>query len=295
MKKQRGLYKHRSASVLYLVLFLLSLLCVMPLMIVISASLSSESALVDEGFSLWPQGFSITAYTVIFKNPGPIVSSYGITILVTAAGTLGSVLITSLLAYSLSRKEFFVRRSLSFFVFFTILFNGGLVPYYIVVANLYHLKDTLWALILPMMVSAWNVLIMRTFFSQLPDAVIESAKIEGAGEYRIFWSIVIPLSTPLLAVIGLMNVLTYWNDWYSALLFIDNRNLLPLQYLLYNIMMNAQVVNNLNMGGMVNRADLPSETLKMAVVVVAIGPITFVYLYFQKFFVRGITIGSIKG
>jgi len=252
--------------------------------------------IIKEGFQIFPKDFSWTAYKFIFQYPEDLLRAYGVTIVITASGAAGGLLITSLIAYTLSRREFIWRGPLNFYVFFTMLFNGGLVPYYILVANVYDLKGTLWALTLPLMVNAWNVLIMRTFFVQIPEALIEAARIEGAGEYRIFFRIMIPLSTPVFATIGLFLVMSYWNDWFQALLFIDDRKQLPLQYLLYNVLRNAMEVANLSqVGGQTINAVMPTESLKMATVVLTVAPMTIVFLSIQRYFVRGITIGSVKG
>ncbi len=279
---------------LYFILFVLSILCILPLWLVISASFTSENALTIHGYSLFPQQFSLKAYRYILNGSNQLWVSYGVTIMVTLIGTFASLLVTSLLAYPLSRKEFAYRSPFSFFVFFTMLFNGGLVPFYILISQYLHLKDTLWALIVPLLVQPFFVLLMRTFFATIPDALVESAKIEGAGELRIFFQIVLPLSTPVLASIGLFMSLIYWNDWFLGLLFIENRNLLPLQYLLMTIMTNIDVMVS-NRHSMTDLSQIPTESARMAMAVLAVGPIAFVYVFFFLFFVRGLTVGAIKG
>ncbi|RED76333.1 carbohydrate ABC transporter permease [Cohnella phaseoli] len=283
-------------TILSVILSLIAICCIIPFIIILSSSVSDEMTIIKEGFQIFPTDFSWTAYKLIFQYPEDLLRAYGVTIVITASGAAGGLLITSLIAYTLSRREFIWRGPLNFYVFFTMLFNGGLVPYYILVANVYDLKGTLWALILPLMVNAWNVLIMRTFFVQIPEALIEAARIEGAGEYRIFFRIMIPLSTPVFATIGLFLVMSYWNDWFQALLFIDDRKQLPLQYLLYNVLRNAMEVANLSqVGGQTINAVMPTESLKMATVVLTVAPMTIVFLSIQRYFVRGITIGSVKG
>lgn len=283
-------------TIISALLILLAICCIMPFVIIISSSVTDEMTIIKEGFQLYPRNFSWTAYQFIFQHPEDLLRAYGVTIVVTVTGTVGGILITSLIAYTLSRKEFIFRNPLNFYVFFTMLFNGGLVPYYILVANVYDLKGSLLALILPLMVNAWNVLIMRTFFVQVPEALIEAARIEGSGEYRIFFSIIVPLSTPVFATIGLFLVMSYWNDWFQALLFIDDRAQLPLQYLLYNILRNAIEVASLSrVGGQTINTIMPTESLKMATVVITVAPMTIVFLSIQRYFVRGITIGSVKG
>lgn len=273
-------------------LAVISLLAVIPLVVVVSASLSDEAALAREGYGLLPAQFSLEAYAFLLRQPDQLIRSYSVTVAVTALGTVLSLLVTSLLAYPLSRKDFQLRRGFSLYVLFTMLFSGGLVPSYMVVSRVFQLKDTIWALILPYLVIAWFVFLLRTFFATIPDEVIESAKLDGVGEYRLFVQIIVPLSTPVLATIGLFCTLNYWNDWYLALLYIDDRDLMPLQFLLMNIMKNIEVMNS-----SVNTTTsiIPADTVRMATAVVAIGPIVFVYLFFQRFFVRGLTVGAVKG
>ena len=205
----------------HLILLLFGLACIVPMILVISISLSDETALALQGYSLLPVGFTTSAYTYILQNPSQILRAYGVTIFVTAFGTMGGLLISSLLAYAISRKDYRFRTPLSFFVFFTLLFNGGMVPFYIVITRYLGLKDNILALMLPYMVTAWYVLILRTSFAQLPKDLLDAGRIDGAGEWRIFFQIVIPLSKPVLATIGLFYILRYWNDWFLALLFID--------------------------------------------------------------------------
>lgn len=274
------------------ILSLVSALCFVPLLIVVSASLTDESSLVNDGYALLPRQFSAAAYVYLLGQPKQIAVSYGVTTFVTVVGTLLSMLVMGLLAYPLSRRSFRWKKGISFYVFFTMLFNGGLVPTYMVVAQMLHLKDSIWALVLPYVVVPWFVLLLRTFFATIPEEIIESAKIEGVGEYRLFFRIVLPLSAPVLATVALFCMLNYWNDWFLALLYVDSRNLMPLQYLLYNIMKN---IETLNMSTNTTYTQVPSETVRMATAVVAIGPIIFGYLFLQKYFVRGLTVGAIKG
>jgi putative aldouronate transport system permease protein len=214
--------------------------------------------------------------------------------MVTMAGTLGGVLVSSLVAYPLSRKRFKLRGLLSFYVFFTMLFSGGLIPTYIVVSNLLGLRNNFLALILPILVNPWYILILRTYFSQIPEELIDAARVDGAGEWRIFFKIVLPLSKPALATIGLFYVLAYWNDWFQALLYIDNSNLYPLQYLLYSILTNIQALAE-NPFFASELAIVPAQTVRMAMAVLVAGPAVFAFLLVQKYFIRGLTIGSLKG
>jgi putative aldouronate transport system permease protein len=279
-------------SLVHLVLLTFSIAALIPFVMLVSGSFSSEKAIANRGYSLLPQDVSLQAYQFILADPSQILSSYFITITVTVTGGAGGLLVMSLLAYALSRKDFSLRKPLSFYVFFTMLFNGGLVPWYILITQYLHLKDNILALILPTMIVPWFVLLLRAYFGALPTELIEAAKIDGAGEWRIFFKIVVPLSTPALATVGLFLVLNYWNDWWLALLFIDDKNLMPLQYLLYTIQANIDALAsdpNLLSGG-----PIPAITVRLAMAVLAIGPIIFAFLFAQKYFVRGVTLGGVK-
>jgi len=235
------------------------------------------------------------AYEFILRSPEQILRAYAVTGVVTAAGTVGGLVITAMLAYAISRRGFSARRPLSFYVFFTLLFNGGLIPFYLFVVQVLQLKNSLLALILPLMVNGWNVLILRTQFSQLPEELLDAARIDGADEWRIFFQIVVPISTPVLATVALFMMLGYWNDWWLSLLFIDQPQLYSIQFLLYNLQASLQALQSdprtvQALGGV----ELPAQTARMAMAVLAIGPIAFVYLFLQRYLVRGITIGSIK-
>ena len=274
------------------VLILLGLACLIPMMLVISISLSSEKALVEQGYNLLPVGFTTSAYEYILKEPGQMLQAYGVTGIVTIVGTIGGLLLSSMLAWPLARQDFRLRGPLSFYVFFTMLFSGGMVPFYILVTRYLGLKDNILALILPYLVTAWYVLILRTSFAQLPTELLDAARIDGAGEWRIFFQIVLPLSKPVLATIGLFYVLRFWNDWFLALLFINKPDIYPLQYLLYVLMRNITfLASNPQTTGM----PIPTQSARMALAVLAFGPALFTFLLLQKYFVRGITIGGLKG
>lgn len=274
------------------ILILIGLICLIPMMLVISISLSSEKALVEEGYKLLPVGFTTEAYDYILQQPGQMLQAYGVTGFVTIVGTGLGLLLSSMLAWPLARKDFRLRGPLSFYVFFTMLFSGGMVPFYILVTRYLGLKDNVLALILPYLVTAWYVLILRTSFAQLPTELLDAARIDGAGEWRIFFRIVMPLSKPVLATIGLFYVLRFWNDWFLALLFINKAVLYPLQYLLYILMRNITfMASNPQTTGM----PIPTQSARMALAVLAFGPALFTFLLLQKYFVRGITIGGLKG
>jgi putative aldouronate transport system permease protein len=250
-----------------------------------------------DGYRFWPKEFSSAAYQYVFSGAGSILNAYAVTIFVTVVGTLLHLLITAMLSYSLTRPEVKHRRALTFFVYLPVLFNGGLVPQYILLTQILHLKDTIWVLIIVYLVSTVNVLIMKNFFRTIPDSLIESARMDGSGEIRTFFQIVLPLSKPALATIGLFVTIAYWNDWMTASLYIESPNLRPLQYLLQSLMnnigylqSNAQASHSMEAAiGM-----LPSEGARMATCVLAIGPIILLYPLLQKYFEKGLTIGAVK-
>ena len=288
----KGSIKLRPGRVLiHFILFGLSVLFILPLLLVVSASLTDEKAIARDGFSLIPSQFSTFAYQYIFSDPGQILNSYWITVVVTVVGSSLGLLIMALLGYALSRRDFNLRRPLSLFVFFTMLFNGGLVPSYILITQYLHLKNSLPVLILPYLVIPWFVLLLRTYFVGLPTELLEAARIDGAGEWRTFFQIVVPLSKPALATVGLFCILLFWNDWWLALLYIDDKHLTPLQYLLYNLQAN---IDYLSASPYTTGVTVPAQSARMAMAVLAIGPIIFAFLFVQKHFVRGITLGGIK-
>lgn len=279
-----------------LLLMTISILFLLPMLLVISASLSDEQALARNGYSLMPQQFSTAAYEFIAKDPWRLINAYAVTISVTAVGTVAALLVMSLLGYVLSRVDFPYRRPLSFLVIFTLLFNGGVVPTYIVVAQLLQLKDKGPVLILPYLVVPWFVFLLRSYFLTLPRDLLEAARIDGAGELRVFFQVAVPLSTPALATVGLFCILMYWNDWWLPLLYINDAKLFPLQYLLYSVMRNAEYLTmNTMASGLTTSIQIPTQTMRMAMVVLAMGPIVAVFLALQRYFVRGLLVGSLKG
>lgn len=287
-----------SKVLINLIFVLISLGFIIPMCYIISVSFSNELDILDFGFRLIPRQISLLAYKYVFSNPKQILNAYVVSLTVVIIGSLMSVLFTAMLAYAISRKDYRYRNITSLYVFFTMLFNGGLVPWYILISKYLHLKDTLPVLILPYLISAWNVLIMKGFLESLPLEIIESCKIDGASEFRIFLQIVLPLSKPALATVGLFNALMYWNDWWLPMLFIENEKLIPLQYLLYRIMSNIQYLTKelsktVNLS--INLKDLPNESARMAMAVIAAGPMLVIFPFFQKYFTRGLTIGAIKG
>lgn len=278
-------------------LFVIS--CIFPFIFVIILSLSSELSLTQNGYSLIPEAWSLEGFRYLFQMKEQLLHSIGISLFVTVVGTLLTIFMTSTYAYALSRSNFKYRKFFTFIILFTMLFSGGLVPGYIVMTQLLHLKDTIWALILPMCLSPFYVIVMRTFFKRsVPDSIIESAKIDGASEIRVFLSIVLPLALPGLATIGLFSTLGYWNDWFNALLYIDSANLVPLQFLLMKIQNTMEFIStnaemSATMASTVNTS-LPQESTRMAMVVISVLPIAMTYPFFQRYFVEGLTIGGVK-
>jgi putative aldouronate transport system permease protein len=274
-------------------------MCLIPLLLVITISFTPESLLKTGGYTLFPRSYTLDAYRYIFRNSMQIVRSYGVTTCVTLAGTILGLWCTTALAYVSTRPDFRHRRFLVFFVFFTMMFSGGLTPSYLLVAKMLGLKDTLLALILPGVMQGWYVILMRGFLQSMPNSIVESAKIDGVGEFNIFTRIVIPISLPGMATVGLFLMLGYWNDWFSSLLYIDNQNLVSLQYLLYKLMASIEffkVMAQMAPGSIrIDPLSIPSLSARMAMCVIAAGPMVLIFLFLQKYFIRGIVVGSIKG
>jgi putative aldouronate transport system permease protein len=272
---------------------------ILPFALLILASFTDESAIVQYGYSFSPKKWSLNAYKYLVDQSDFIFNSIKISLVVTALGTSISMILTCLLAYTLSRKQFPLRRVFSFLVFFTMLFNGGLVPTYLIYTQVFFIKNTLAGLIVPgLLMNGFNVILVRTFFAtNVPEAVIESARIDGLGEFGTFIRIVMPLSLPILATLGLMTGVTYWNDWYNGLIYITEPKLFSLQNLLNRILENLSFLQrNSSLGGAAAReiARIPGNTVRMAMAVIGVIPVLVVYPFFQKYFVKGITIGAIK-
>ncbi|MGM0882013.1 MAG: carbohydrate ABC transporter permease [Bacillota bacterium] len=280
----------------YAVISILAILCIIPFLLIVSSSLSEESKIIENGFQLIPSMFSLEAYSLLFKYPAQLLKAYGVTIAVTVIGTIGGLFLTAMTSYVLQRKDFKWRNQFSFFFFFTTLFSGGLVPWYLMIIKYLDLKNTLIVLILPMLLNVFYIIVMKSFMSSIPEAITESAKIDGAGDFRIFIQLIMPLSKPALATIGLFIALGYWNDWYNALLFISTENLMPLQYYLYKMLGNMDGMRRAMVSsGAVVTMNIPTESLKMAMSIVATGPILLAYPFIQRYFVQGLTIGAVKG
>jgi putative aldouronate transport system permease protein len=278
---------------------LVALFCLVPFIMIVSGSFSSEETIVQNGFSILPQDFSLEAYKTVFKDPFVVYRAYATTIGLTAAGTVVGLLLQTMTAYVLSRKDFEWRNKFSLFFYFTTLFSGGLVPYFILITQKLNLRDSYLALLLPMIFSVYNLLIMKSYIMGIPDSLIEAAKIDGCGEFRTLFKVVFPLIKPALATVGLFIALAYWNDWYNAMLYIKSDEKYPLQYFLYqqinNIEAYKKLLNNAAASSVASALTLPTQTLKMALTIVVTGPIVLAYPLVQRYFVQGITIGSVKG
>ncbi|GBG11192.1 hypothetical protein PAT3040_05981 [Paenibacillus agaridevorans] len=281
----------------HIVLLSIAIACLLPFLLIISSSLMYEKDIILQGYTFIPKKITLLAYEVILKDPQQLINSYIVTIIVTIVGTIVGLWLTATIAYVLTRNDYKYKNKLTFYVFFTMLFNGGLIPSYILISRWLNMKDTIFALIVPYLVIAWYVLLMKGFFQSLPKGLVESAKIDGASEFKIFVQIVLPISKPALATVGLFLVLQYWNDWWLSMLFIDKESLFSLQFLLIRVMRNLEFLNTemarqyLN----IDRLNIPTLSARMAMSVLAAGPMLFIFPFFQKYFVKGLTLGSIKG
>ncbi len=284
--------------VFHLILALACLACIIPLVLTVSISLTSEHGIAFYGYRLIPREFSLAGYQEIFRQPAALISAYWVTIRITALGTFFGTLFMSMASFSLSRKDFTWRRPIILYLLFTMLFDAGLVPTYMLVTNYLHLQNTLWVQILPLMISPWYMFLMITYMRQLPFELFESAKVEGAGEFYIYLRIAVPLSKPALATIALLLALGLWNEWYQALLYITKQSLVPLQFWMQRVMQNIQflLAHQGQMAGVgIDFSKLPTEPMRMAMAILAAGPMMFVFPFFQRYFARGLQVGSVKG
>ncbi len=279
----------------YIFITFLVLICLVPFILLFVGSFTSEHIIRTVGYTFFPSEISFAAYEFLFQTPETIIRAYGVSIFITAVGTIAGLFITSMTAYVIGRKDFKYRNKISFFFYFTTLFNGGMVSTYLFYIQYLGLKDNLLALILPGLFNVFYLLIMRSFVTTIPVALIEASKIDGAGEFRIFLQIILPLLKSGLATIGLFMALGYWNDWYNAMLYINEEELYPLQYMLYSTLQKTQALARIANQLGLKVEDLPSESMKLAMAVITTGPIILLYPFVQKYFVKGITIGSVKG
>ncbi len=300
-QKERQLNQIKTSTniIFNLIFIILSLLCIFPVVFVFSISISDETAIQKYGYRIIPAEVSNAAYQFLWNERDTILHALWISILVTGLGIIISVLLTTTMGYVLSRNTYFLKGFYTWLVFIPMIFNGGMLASYVVNSNILHLRNTIWALILPLAVSSFNVVICKTFFkTTIPDSIVESAKVDGASQLRIFAQIILPISKPILATIALFAAFGYWNDWFQASLYISDTNLQSLQSMLNNIQSNIEYIANNPYGGLSlqqYKASMPTESVRMAIAIVIIVPIACVYPFFQKYFISGLTIGSVKG
>jgi ABC-type sugar transport system, permease component len=292
--------KHKFSIGYSLVVFfvcLFALICLYPFILVISGSFTTNAAAIEHGFRLIPTEFTTAAYKTLLKDPTGVINGYKVTLFVTTVGTLVSLLVNSMMAYVLSRTTLPGRKAINVYVLITMLFNGGMVPWYIVCTRYLHLQNNIFALIVPMLASAWNIFLIRNFFSSISPAMHESALLDGAGEFTIFSRIYIPLAKPVLATVLLFTALGYWNDWWHGLMLVERQELQPLQMLLRSVISNIQFLQTADSSPEIQAlmASIPGDGLKMALVIITTGPIILLYPFIQRFFVKGIMVGSVKG
>ena len=281
----------------YVILTVLSILFLLPFLLVISGSITEQSTILVDGYRLIPKKISFAAYQLLFRIPEELLRAYGVTIFVTVTGTLFGLFFTSMASYVLASKEFRYRYQVSFFFYFTSIFGGGLVPWFVFNTKYLHFHNSLIALILPILVNVTYLLILKSYMMSIPESLYESAKLDGAGDFKIYYKIALPLSKSGMATVGLFIALGYWNDWYNAMLYLDegSRHLYPLQFFLNNILTKAQAMNAAAARSGIPVSNIPSEPMKLAMTVVATGPIVLLYPFLQKYFVKGVTIGAVKG
>ena len=279
----------------YVLITLYALACIFPFLIIIGTSFTNESVIRAEGVQLIPKEFTLKAYEMVVRG-GMIWRSYGLTITLTACGTVVGLLIIAMTGYALQRKDFPLRNAISFYIYFTSLFSAGLAPYYLLMTQTYKLNDSYLAVFFPLLMSPWLIILMKNFVKAIPHEITESGKIDGAGDMVIFTRLILPMLKPALATIGLFLALGYWNEWYQSSLFLSSRVAVkPLQFQLYKVVNETQALKNSIAGQYITLTDVPTESLKMATAVMATGPIVFLYPFVQKYFIGGITVGAVKG
>ncbi len=289
--------KNKERIWVHVIMIILCAVMIIPFLAVLSTSLSTNEDISKYGYSIIPRHLTLSAYKFVLASNDMLANSYLVTIFVTFAGTFLSVFLMCLLAYPLSKKYFTGRKFFNFYVYFTMLFSGGLVPEYILITQYLHLNDTLWVYILPTAISVWHMFVLRTFFSQLPNEMFEAAKIDGANEFKLLFKFAVPLSKPAIASVTLMICLMKWNEWIAAMLYIDNEKLITLQYMLQRIIKNMDLINQ---SGDISQlassaAKIPTESARMAMAIIVAGPMLVIFPFFQKYFTKGLTVGSVKG
>ena len=280
----------------YILVSLATVCCLLPFWFLISGSLTSEHSIFNDGYNIIPKEFSLEAYKFIFRFPEMIMTAYGVTIVNTVVGSIAGLFIISMTGYVLHRRDCKYRNKISFFIYFTTLFQGGVIPWYILMTKYYQLQDNRLVLILPLLMNPFLIILMKNFMkTSVPNEIIESAKIDGAGDFKIYYKIVLSLSLPGLATIGLFLGLAYWNDWYLSSLYISTQSKYSLQFYLYNTLNTVTMMRQMAQTGTAINVDVPSESARLAMAIVCTGPIVFLYPFIQKYFVKGLTIGAVKG
>jgi putative aldouronate transport system permease protein len=297
MKVKEDSYTPLFQTIAYIVMLLASAACLLPFLLIISASLTQNDSIVKEGFHLIPLHFSFDGYRIVFRFPADVLRAYAVTGSVTVIGTALGLFLITMAGYVLQRKDFKYRNGFSFYIYFTTLFGGGLVPWYILITKYLNLTDTYAVLVLPGLMTPFLIILMKNFIkSSVPEELIESAKIDGAGDFKIYYRVVLQLSLPGIATVGLFLALAYWNDWFLSSLFINDPHKYELQFFLYNVINAMEFIAQMGAGtGVTLSGDLPAESTKMAMAVIVTGPILFLYPFVQRYFVKGLTIGAVKG
>jgi len=284
---------------LHLPMMALAVACVLPFLLLVISSISDESSILRQGYTFFPDQLGLGAYSYLWNHSEQLARAYGVTVFITVFGTAASLLMTAMLAYPMSRQGVPLRNGIAFFVFFTLLFNGGLTPTYLVYVQLFDIKNTIMALIIPgLLMNGFNVLLMRTFFmTTIPPALIEAAQIDGSGEFKIFWKIIVPLSMPIVATVGLIQTIIYWNDWFNGMIYVTDPRLFSVQNILNRMLTDIQFLTESKFSAQLGEAgaNLPSTTVKMAIAVIGVLPIMVMYPFFQKYLIKGITMGAVKG
>lgn len=292
-KKKKAISVYNVLNHVLLIFF--SVCCLLPFLLVLAVSFTDEDTIRVYGYSLIPKQFSVEAYQTIFKNPKEVINAYKVTILVTVMGTTLGTLFSTMISYALSRRIFKHRKIISLYVYIPMLFSAGTVPTYLVVAKYLNMKDTIWVLFLPILLSSWNIFILRTFFQDISESLYDSATVDGANEFKIFAHVAVPLGKVGIAIVALFSSLTLWNEWQLSMLYIDTGNVMTLQYMLQRIMNKINLAKEFGGTIALSLGKMPEENLRMALCVVAAGPMLFIFPFFQKYFAKGITLGSVKG
>ena len=280
----------------YILVTIFCIMCILPFWMIIASSFATEDSIRRSGFTLWPTESTTFSYELLFRSPDQMIGAYLVTIGLTAVGTLIGLFLVAMTGYALQRKDFPYRNKIMFYIYFTSLFSAGLVPFYLLIVQYLNLRDSYFAILLPLLMSPWLIVLMKNFVKAIPHEITESGKIDGAGDMTVFVYLILPMIKPALATIGLFLALGYWNEWYQSSLFLTARvTVKPLQYTLYEIVNKLDALRNSVAGQYITLTDIPEQSVKMANAVLATGPIVLLYPFVQKYFIGGITVGAVKG